>query len=238
MKSQISGDTEFEAFFQQIEDGQEVVALQNPYTDIQIVTIAKNLIESTGFYTMDCREWNRTDKAHITCVNFKLHFLRAFRENRDHSRQAQHAGYGQSNTQNLENAAMLAEMTQDHSHALANIATATQSYRTTMANMSKTIADLTLQLGQANMKLTEAKSSIATLTSKLSKTGTRPNRSTTSPTGPNERLEKDGYCWSHGYKITKVHNSRNCENQKSGHMTAATRSDTMGGKLYKKGWDK
>ena len=100
MKIQINGDIEFEAFVQQIEDGQESVALQKPYTDIQIVTIAESLIESTGFYTMDCREWNRTDKAQKTWVNFKLHFLLAFRENRDQSRQAQHAGYGQSNTQN------------------------------------------------------------------------------------------------------------------------------------------
>ena len=174
MKSQISGETEFEAFVQQIEDGQEAVALQKPYTDIQIVTISKNLIESTGFYTMDSREWNRTDKAQKTWVNFKLHFSRAFRENRDQSRQAQHAGYGKSNTQNSANAAMLAEMTQDHSHALANLATATQSDRTTVAKMSKTIADLTLQLGQANMKIAEAQSSIATLVSKLAKTGTRP----------------------------------------------------------------
>ena len=82
----------------------------------------------------------------------------------DQSRQAQHAGYGKSNTQNLANAAMLADMKQDHSHALANLATATQSDRDTVANMSKTIADLTLQLGQANMKLVEAQSSIATLT--------------------------------------------------------------------------
>ena len=74
MKIQISGVTEFEAFVQEIEDGQEAVALQNPYTDIQIVSIAKNLIESTDFYTMDCREWNRTDKAQKTWVDFKLHF--------------------------------------------------------------------------------------------------------------------------------------------------------------------
>ena len=83
MKSQISRDIEFEAFVQKMEDGQEAVSLQNPYTDIQIVTIDENLIESTGFYTMDCREWNRTDKAQKTWVEFKLHFLRAFRENRD-----------------------------------------------------------------------------------------------------------------------------------------------------------
>ena len=112
MKIPISGETEFEAFLQQIKDGQEAVALQNPYTDTQIVTITENLIESTGFYTMDCREWIRTDNAQKTWVNFKVHFLRVFRENRDQSRQAQHAGYGHSNTQNSANAAMLAEMTQ------------------------------------------------------------------------------------------------------------------------------
>ena len=169
MKSQISGETEFEAFVQQIEYGQEAMALQNPYIDIQIVTISENLIESTGFYTMYCSEWNRTDKAQKTWVNFKLHFSRALRENRDQSRQAQHAGYGHTNNQNLVNAAMLAEMTQDHSHALANLVTATQSDRTTIANISKKIADLTLQLGQANMKLAEVQSSIATLTSKWPK---------------------------------------------------------------------
>ena len=43
MKSQISGETEFEAFVQQIEEGQEAVALQNPHTNIQIVTISKKL---------------------------------------------------------------------------------------------------------------------------------------------------------------------------------------------------
>ena len=135
-KIQISGDTEFEAFVQQIEDRQEAVALQNPYTDIQIVAISKSLIESIGFYTMDCCEWNRTDKAQKTKKKpLKLHFLRVFRENRDQSRQAHHAGYGQSNTQNLANVAMLAEMTQYHSHALANLATATQSDRTTVENM-------------------------------------------------------------------------------------------------------
>ena len=70
MKLSISGETEFETFVQQIEDGQESVALQNPHTDTQIVTIVEYLIESTGFYTMDCREWNRTDNAQKTWVDF------------------------------------------------------------------------------------------------------------------------------------------------------------------------
>ena len=166
---------------------------------------------------MDCREWNRTDDAQKTWVNFKVHFSQVFRENRDQSRQAQHAGCGHSNTQNSANAAMLEEMTQYHSHALANLATATQLDRTMVANMSKIISDLTLQLGQANMKLAEAQSSIATLTWKLAKTGTRTNLSTTSPTGPRDitTIDKDGYCWSHGLKVAKGYNSSTCEKQKT-----------------------
>ena len=72
---------------------------------------------------MDCREWNRTDDAQKTWVNFKEHFSRTFRENWDQSRQAQHIGYGHSNTQKSANVAILAETTQDHSHALSNLST-------------------------------------------------------------------------------------------------------------------
>ena len=72
--------------------------------------------------------------------------------------------------------------------------------------MSKTITDLTLQLGQANAKLAEAQSYIAMLTSKLSQTWTRPNRPPTIPPGIIDMplMEKDGYCWSHGYKIKRT----------------------------------
>ena len=121
---------------------------------------------------MDFCEWNRKDTTQKTWINFKVHFSRAFREHRDQSKQAQNLGNGHANTQNLANTSMFAEMTQDHSHALENLATATQSDRTTVANMSKTITDLTLQLGKKNAKLAEAQSSIATLTSKLSHTWT------------------------------------------------------------------
>ena len=102
---------------------------------------------------------------------------------------------------------MFAEMTQDHNHAFADLSTATKLDRTTVANMSQIITNLTLQLRQANTKLAEAQSSIATLTSKLSRTWTQPNRPPTiHPPGPIDMklMEKYGYCWSHGYKIKKA----------------------------------
>ena len=82
MKLPISRETAFKTFVQQIEDGQEAVVLQNRYTDTKIVTIVENLIQSTVFYTMNCHKWNRTDNAQKNWVDFKVHFLRAFRENR------------------------------------------------------------------------------------------------------------------------------------------------------------
>ena len=106
--------------------------------------------------------------------------------------------------------------------------------------MSKTISDITLQIGQANAKLAEAQSSIETLTSKLAQTGNRPNRPTKNPTGPVDMtlMEKDSYCWSHGFNMKKGNNSSTCIFQKQGHMTEATRSNTMGGNMWSKGWDK
>ena len=86
------------------------------------------------------------------------------------------------------------------------------------------------------MRLAEAQSSIATLTSTLAKTGTKTNRSNATPTRYNEKLEKDGYCCSHELKNQKDTTVATAKIKKSGHMTAATRSDTMGGKLYNKGW--
>ena len=189
---------------------------------------------------MDCREWNRKNTTQKTWINFKVHFSRAFREHRDQSKQAQSIGCGHTNTQNSENAAMFAEMTQDHSRALANLATETQLDCTTVANMSQVIADITLQLGKANAKLAESQSSVATLTLKLSQTWTRANRPPDRPPpGPinMEIMEKDGYCWTHGYKMKKGHNSTTCQRQRRGHNTEATRSNTMGGSMRNKGWE-
>ena len=136
-----------------------------------------------------------------TWINFKVHFSRAFREHQDQSKQAQSIGYGHTNTQNSANAAMFAEMTQDHSHDLSNLSTATQSDCTTVVNMSQLITDLTLKLGQENAKLAEAQSSVATLTLKLSQNWTQANRPLDRhPPGTinMELMEKYGYCCSHG----------------------------------------
>ena len=55
MKEPISGEIIFEDFIEKIEWNQEAVAVQNPYTPAQIVSMAYANIEKCGLYQDDCR---------------------------------------------------------------------------------------------------------------------------------------------------------------------------------------
>ena len=55
MKEPISGKTLFEDFVEQIEWNQEAVAVQNPYSPVQIVSMAYANIEKCGLYQENCR---------------------------------------------------------------------------------------------------------------------------------------------------------------------------------------
>ena len=85
MKNPINGETLFEDFIEQIEWNQEAVAVQNPYTPTQILSMALNNIRKSGLYTEDCREWDRKPANTKTWATFKIHFARAFKEVRKSS---------------------------------------------------------------------------------------------------------------------------------------------------------
>ena len=57
LKWEITGETHFEEIEAQVEDHQEAVVAQNPYTAAQILSIAYNLVKDTGFYAERCKEW-------------------------------------------------------------------------------------------------------------------------------------------------------------------------------------
>ena len=49
-KKEIPGDTHFEEFLQQIENAQEMIAIHNPYTNEQVLSVAFNLVNETKLY--------------------------------------------------------------------------------------------------------------------------------------------------------------------------------------------
>jgi len=92
---------------------------------------------------------------------------------------------------------MFAEITQDQTKALANLATATQVDRQAFTTLTETNASLTKALGVTNEKLDKANAEIARL-------------KTNSPQSNPRRLDPIGYYWTHGYKVVLVHNSGSC----------------------------
>jgi hypothetical protein len=66
------------------------------------------------------------------------------------------------------------------------------------------------------------------------KTGGHNNSSGSGSTS--SKWDPNGYCWTHGYKVTKNHNSKTCKTRKEGHQEDATRANTMGGSTENINW--
>jgi hypothetical protein len=114
------------------------------------------------------------------------------------------------------------EYQHDTALALANLATATASDRSTVSNLSATNSNLTTDLALANTKLAQALSDIASLKHELA--GLRapfPDRRRPTP--------NNNYCWTHGYRVGRNHNSANCRNPSTGHKTEATQTNNKSG---------
>ena len=162
-KEHISGETIFEEFTEKIERNKEAVAVQNPYTLDQIVSMAYTNVKKYGLYQDDCREWSRKPRLNKTWSKFKAHFARAFKETRRSSRTSETEGYAANLQSAQANTMLFAKMKQDYTLALANLATATQADRTSVALLTKTILELSTQVATLTAKLTTAHSKNAYL---------------------------------------------------------------------------
>ena len=95
----------------------------------------------------------RSDK---TWGNFKAHFARAFKKTRSSSRTSRTKGYVEHVHAAQSNAELFTKMQQDHTLVLANLATATQADRTSVALLTKTISEPSGQVALLTAKLATA----------------------------------------------------------------------------------
>jgi len=104
----------------------------------------------------------------------------------------------------------------DTAEAIAQLATATASDRSTVATLTTTNAKLATQLEAAHALIAQLKKEIATLKIKIKPVwqGQRPARTT----------NNDSYCWSHGFQVAKSHTSATCSVRKNG--TSGERNKT------------
>jgi hypothetical protein len=208
-----------EMLFRKIQDARDfAVAGGHPYGAAMIVNVAYTLVFNTGLFPDTCRAWQSRVIAGKTWVQFKIDFATAHREFRLTNQTAQQSGFHSANMM-IEQGRN--ETMQDTVDAIAQLATATASYRGTVATLTTTNAKLATPLEAAHAQIAQLKNEIATLKNKIK------------PDWQGQQLVKttnnDSYSWSHGYQVAKSHMSATCNMKKSGHQDAANKSNPMGG---------
>jgi hypothetical protein len=161
-----------------------------------------------------CRRWNEKTAADKTWTHFKSHFATAHRQHKHmQGETAAHAGFHSANAAMTQTEDHMAEATIG---ALANLATATAADRVVVASLTQANSCLVKQLEETSSKLRELKA--------LLHQERRDRR------GPiNVNATANNYCWTHGYKVGKIHTSVTCNTRNPGHKAEATRADNMGG---------
>ena len=146
-------------------------------------------------------------------------------------------------------------MQQDHTQALANLATATQADRKSVALLTKTISELSSQVSLLTAKLATAQAAQAenasmkksghqsttagqghqaSINTTPLETNTSQDRNLYSRSG--QRFDSNGYCSSHGYKVEESHTSATCRFPNSTYNKSAMQINIMGGKTWNKDW--
>jgi hypothetical protein len=217
-------------YFQNIDDCvQFATDGQVPFTPHQIVQTASHAISKSGMYNDTCKEWQRKPIAERTRVAFKPFFATEYNDLKE-----QHKI--NSNQNNFHGANSAIDLTTD----IGSFAMAATTDREVMARLTHTNQQLvatniqlSAQLQQATLELTQMKkqTNYSPQTPPISKpTGT--NKGTQPPFDhATWRLTSDpvGYCWTHGYRVVRGHNSQNCSRKNKGHQDGATRTNNMGG---------
>ena len=151
-----------------------------------------------------------------------------------------------------ENAELFSDIQQDHTQALANLATATQADRTSVALLTKTVLELYSQVALLTPKIATAQAENARMNKSWQQSTTAGQgyqaSSKTTPSDTNtpqyrnlysrsgQQFDPNWYCSSHGYKVEESHTSDTCRFLGSNHNKSDTRLNIKGGKTCNKQW--
>jgi hypothetical protein len=224
-----------EDLFKQMQDGWAYAqAGQQPYGKQQIINIAYALVFNTGVYSDSCKEWEKQDILDKNWEHFKAHFTTEHHLYRKQTQTEQSTGYQAENhaQRNLQDALMA-----EQSEALAMLASASATDRTTLSHLVSSNAQLSTNLAEKAAALAPANEIIRNLRAGARTIGgsgtTATMRSAPSAT-PRARPEtnNENYCWSHGYQIHEDHTSMAYTRRAKGHQEPATKTNNMEGRHW------
>ena len=196
------------SYYKRIEDAMQYAEDGNsPFTEEQILNTAYLALLKTGVYELACKVWRHKiirDPTMNTWVNFKDYFALEYRDNKEQERvTASMAGFHIANAAHQIPTTPPSLETSQISDAIENLAMAATNDRDIVTKL----VENNKQLAQSVQVLTEqlkiATDAYKTIAAKIANT--------------NRNWEPHGYCWSHGFKVSKTHNSLNCGSKAPGH---------------------
>jgi hypothetical protein len=186
MKADYDANQPIELLFDQIEDAVDFAAAGDcPYTPTQVTAIAYQLVFKTGLFHDECKLWKRRIAADKNWAEFKTVFSLAHQELRESQLPSSNTDFHSANA-----ATGLQLKTAE---AIANLATATTTDRTSVASLTATISKHTAKLSEANAKLYRL----------AERNGQRNNSNSdfSNHTGSRPRIAGPHYCHTHGSQV-------------------------------------
>jgi hypothetical protein len=219
------GAEPFENVITRIEDCIDYAAAATaPYSTVQILGRAKRVVAETGLYHKDLEKWDENLFLAKDWVTFKAYILAAQRKQRKRSAISKQTGYGLA----------IQKMT-DLAEGVAGIANAVSATDAkTEARIIALTAELSLMRKQHSEMMARFNApAVAPVAAAVAAPVAAPvvPPTTREPRERYKHIPKDegSYCHTHGYWVSKSHNSANCKWPKEGHQVTATRANPMGG---------
>ena len=232
-------------YINMLEDAQRKLARAHlPMTDDQLLAIASTAVLASQHFPRATDDWEARPRATKTWAHWKTQYRAAHTARKRQLLAAGTTGTGEplGGHTHAANAAQLDPnnlLTPDAftrlDGYLDNLANAATQEKTTLAQLIDNNASLTSTV----TSLTTALASLTTAYTLLAN-GPPPAASaakTASRSASSSKFEPGGYCWTHGYKVSKGHSSATCSNKSDGHKDTATRANIMGGSKRNKDWD-
>ena len=201
--------------------------------ETMVTTGTKHALQCRAF-TDAWKEWNRVPRANCTWLAWKNHWTRAFEEQRTIQRLT--GGEFSANSMTRADDELANQMVT----SLDTLALAAVQKNETLEQLIKINEMKEITLKNLMAQLAAEKTTSSKLLDIISKAGLKTGGNNTSGGGSSSstasKWDPNGYCWSHGYKVTKNHNSKTCRTRKDGHKEEATRANTMGGSTGNRNW--
>ncbi len=228
-------------YINMLEEAQHKLAHANlPMSDDQLLAIASTSVLASGHFPRPTDEWEALARNNKTWTAWKAHYRAAHI-----ARKRQMLAAGATPTSGMAHAVLGGEDTTISPDTftrldgyLDNLAAAATTERSTLAQLIETNATLTANIATLT-------TSVASLTAAYTILANTKNNNQTPSTGKkrsggttaDKTLAVGGYCWTHGYRVRKGHDSATCNNKAEGHKDAATRSNAMNGSTANEGWE-